>query len=176
MIAVVTEFEQCPAYLAGASIEWIAKVEEDPFARRAIQFAHQWDVKQHNPALLHDLEGALGSALLLSCIFSRWDGNHPSKQRAAECEAMFTYMPLGSGRAIVPGLSGIIPTPFNAFWNTHIKYNIVEKLARTFGSQSGAMYLTCHEERCAEYSERTGSLESRARESIIACSEPMRRN
>jgi hypothetical protein len=119
---------------AGASIESIAMVMEDPAARAAIESVKTWDVKKFDPAMLHDLEGALGSTLLLSCALYKWDGFNPPPPRVAECKALLGLVPAS---VAVPGRQGVIPTPDNEFWAVQLKFNIVDSLAAGFGSDSG---------------------------------------
>jgi hypothetical protein len=123
---------------AGASMEWIRMVEEDAVALKAIQFAQSWDLKKYNAAMLHDLEGGLGATLLLSCVFHKWDGDNPSAKRAAECSGMLKYAPFGiPAGAVLPGMSGIIPTPYNEFWAVHTRQNLVEHLTAGVGTPNG---------------------------------------
>ena len=122
---------------AGASIEWIRLVGNGPGVRTAIEFAKGWDLKRYNPAMLHDLEGGLGAALLMSCAARKWDGDNPSPQRKAECQGMLQYAPFGGAMAVLPGMGGVIPNPFNEFWAVHTRYNLVERLAHSFGTQEG---------------------------------------
>jgi hypothetical protein len=38
----------------------------------------------------------------------------------------------------VPGFyGGVIPSPYNLLWGMHVKYEIVERLAKDYGDQSG---------------------------------------
>jgi hypothetical protein len=122
---------------AGASIEWIAMVMADPAAKAAIESARTWDIKKGNPAMLHDLEGALGSTLLLSCALYKWDGFNPPPPRVAECKALLGLAPGQVAAAMTPGQHGIIPDPANEFWGVQIKFRIVDTLATGFGSESG---------------------------------------
>ena len=123
---------------AGASIEWIAMVMADPAARAAIESARTWDIKKGNPAMLHDLEGALGSTLLLSCALYKWDGFNPPPPRVAECKALLGLVPAATtAMAVLPNYHGVIPDPANEFWGVQLKFSIVDKLATGFGSDSG---------------------------------------
>jgi hypothetical protein len=123
---------------AGASIEWIQMVEADGVALKAIQYAQSWELKKYNVAMLHDLEGGLGATLLMSCGARKWDGDNPSSKRKAECAGMLIYAPFGaSAGAVLPGTSGIIPTPYNAFWAVHTRQNLVEHLTTGFGDPNG---------------------------------------
>jgi len=123
---------------AGASIEWIRLVEMNAGARAAIEATKSWDVKKFNPAMLHDLEGALGSTLLMSCAVYKWDGFNPSPPRVAECKGILGLAPAAQALGMaMPGYSGIIPTPYNEFWYVQTKLNLVDKLTDGFGSQSG---------------------------------------
>lgn len=150
---------------AGASIEWLHVIEEDPGAKNAIEYARTWDLKSYNPAMLHDLEQSLLLTLALSCGPGKWDGPKPPASRAAPCRA--TGMGAGAGaagsvagagaatHAMLPGIglgasglagmaaggmglsAALASVLVNEFWAIHTRYNVVEHLASGFGSQSG---------------------------------------
>jgi hypothetical protein len=123
---------------AGASIEWVRLVTQHPGARAAIDAVRTWDVKAFNPAMLHDMEGALASSLLMSCAAYKWDGFNPAPARVAECKGILGVAPAAQALgASMPGFSGIIPTPYNAFWYVQVKLSPVDQLTREFGSQTG---------------------------------------
>lgn len=123
---------------AGASIEWVALVMQNPGARAAIESTKSWDVKKFNKAMLHDLEGALGSSLLMSCAVYKWDGFNPVPRRTAECKGIIALAPAAQALgATMPGMSGIIPTPYNEFWYVQTKLNLVDKLTLALGSATG---------------------------------------
>lgn len=123
---------------AGASIEWVRVLEEDAAAKDAIDFAKDWDLKRFNVAMLHDLEGGLGSTLFLSCVLSKWDGFNPPEARQRQCHAMLGNAPTAMiVMPMLPGYSGIVPTPFNEFWAAEINQNIVEHLTKGFGGLDG---------------------------------------
>jgi hypothetical protein len=56
---------------------------------------------------------------------NKWDGDHPSKKREAEC----------NGANMITSVK--IPTPINLFWGSYVKYNILEHLTKDIGDQSG---------------------------------------
>ncbi len=124
---------------AGASIEWVRLLEEDGGAKAAIDFAKDWNLKTYNVAMLHDLEGGLGGTMLISCAHGNWDGPRPPAARLRQCQGI-----LGAGLAeqgasmMLPGVSGVVPTPFNEFWAAEVDQDILEHLAKGFGSQNGS--------------------------------------
>ena len=122
---------------AGASIEWVRLVMQHPGARAAIESVKTWDVKKFNPAMLHDMEGALGSSLLMSCAVYKWDGFSPAPARVSECKGMLGLPIAQAASAILPGTSGIIPTPYNEFWYVQVKLSPVDQLTKELGSQTG---------------------------------------
>jgi hypothetical protein len=123
---------------AGASIEWVRLVMQHPGARAAIEATKAWDVKKFNPAMLHDLEGALASSLLMSCAVYKWDGFNPAPPRVAQCRGILGLaLPAQALGATLPGFSGVIPTPTNEFWHVQVKLNLVDHLTQEFGSQTG---------------------------------------
>lgn len=127
---------------AGASIEWIQKVMEDPGAKEAIEFYKGTKFGKNEPALTY-LTQALGSSLFMSCVAGKWDGDKPPARRQTECHGI--YLVAGGaapadimGGVGVPGFyGGVVPSPYNLLWGMHVKYQIVERLAKDYGNQSG---------------------------------------
>lgn len=107
---------------AMAAIEWIDLVEQDPNARRAIEWAHDWNLKKFNPASQKDLESALASVLMMSCVMDKWDGDNPPPARKNQCKA-FNY--------------GMLPNPFNEYWAGFATGSVLENLTKGIGDQSG---------------------------------------
>jgi hypothetical protein len=127
---------------AGASIEWIQKVMEDPVAKEAIN-AYKGTKFAKNDATLTFLTQALGSMLFMSCVAAKWDGDKPPARRQKECYGMYLVAGGAAPADLMPGVGvpgfygGIIPSPYSLLWGLHVKYNIVEHLTKDFGSQSG---------------------------------------
>ncbi len=152
---------------AGASMEWLQMLEQDPGAKSAIEYARGWDLKAYNPAMLHDLEQSLLVPLAFSCAAGKWDGPKPPAKRAAPCQ-IFGMGAAAGGAAAVGGVRTaglLLPGPgaaslgaagaagmaaagfgaglvgagifMNEFWGVHIRYNVVEHLASGLGSSSG---------------------------------------
>jgi hypothetical protein len=131
---------------AGASMEWIRMVEEDFLARSAIEYAKTWDLKSYNAAMLHDLEGGLGSVLMLSCLHNNWDGAKPSEALRNQCRAMEAFalpsVAMGTEKAIppmqaLPVMSVPIPSPLNEFWAVHTKCTLMKRLTKDFAGENG---------------------------------------
>jgi hypothetical protein len=123
---------------AGASIEWIRLVSANPTAAAAISRVRSWIIKNDNVAMMHDMEGGLGGALLMSCAVYKWDGFNPAPARVAECKGILGIAPAVQALGMAaPSVSGIIPTPFNEFWGVQMRYDIVGALAKGFGREAG---------------------------------------
>jgi len=110
---------------------------QDPGARAAIEAVRTWDVKKFNPAMLHDMEGALGSSLLMSCAVYKWDGFAPAPARVSECKGILGLPAVQAAATVLPGYSGVIPTPYNEFWYVQVKLSPVDQLTKEIGSQTG---------------------------------------
>lgn len=126
---------------AGASMEWIRMLEQDPGAHAALDFVRSWKNQPQMPALDH-LAQSLTATLFLSCVASKWDGEHPPDRRIAQCkgvgvEAAGSHAAYGSGAAtaVTHGLGTPLAVNFyNEFWATHFKFQILEQLTRDIGS------------------------------------------
>ena len=129
---------------AGASIEWIQKLEQDADVRAAIDFSRVIKLQKNDP-MIPQLTSALGSTLFLSCAAGKWDGWHGPTKRHTECHGIFMSLATTTGPAgaAIPPLMGTVgpggmgPTPSNEFWAMHIKFNLVMDLAGGFGTQGG---------------------------------------
>jgi len=120
----------------------IQKVMEDPGAKEAID-AYKGTKFAKNDATLTFLTQAMGSTLFMSCVAAKWDGDKPPARRQKECDGIYLMAGAAAPADIMPGVGvpgfygGIVPSPYNLLWGMHVKYNIVEHLAKDFGSQSG---------------------------------------
>lgn len=127
---------------AGGTIEWIQKVMETPGARSAIESCRAMKFGSKEPALTF-LTQAMGSALFMSCVPDKWDGPKPPPKRLRECRGIYLVAGGAAPADIIPGAGvpgfygGVIPSPYNLFWGMHVKYGIVERLAKGFSDQSG---------------------------------------
>ncbi len=132
---------------AGASMEWIRMLEQDPGAHAALDFVRGWKNKPQNPMLDH-LAQSLATTLFLSCVASKWDGDHPPTRHAAQCQGVG----VGADGSLVAGLTGgahllvggmwapLAVSFYNEYWATHLKFKILEQLTRDFGSPAYARY------------------------------------
>jgi hypothetical protein len=91
---------------AGASIDWLRMLEDDPSAKHAIDYARVWDLKSYNPAMLHDLEASLLVPLAFSCACGKWDGPKPPGRRAAPCHIFGIGAGAGAGDSLIGGVTG----------------------------------------------------------------------
>jgi hypothetical protein len=131
---------------AVASIEWVAKLEEDPTTRAAIDYAKMWDLQKYNPQMQKDLSGSLAATLLMSCIANKWDGNNPPAARQSECRAVTGGTGAGGGLgaagAIMGGGLGWSLVSFtNEFWAIIFHFPILEQLVKEFGNESSGHYM-----------------------------------
>jgi hypothetical protein len=108
-----------------AAIEWIGILEEEPMVDLVIQFAKRWDVSKAGHEMVDDLDDGLSTALLLSCIMQKWDGNYPPPERDKDCG---TFKLLGHIH---------IPKMSNVFWGSFPKDSILQKLSSGFGDSTG---------------------------------------
>lgn len=128
-----------------ASIEWVAKLEEDNTTKAAIEFAKDWDLKTYNPAMLKDLSGSLAATLLFSCIANKWDGDHMPQARLSECRTVTTInggsKPVNAlGSFLTPGLGVTLVSFLNEFWAMQISHPILENLVNGYGNMSSGHY------------------------------------
>lgn len=114
-----------------ASIEWVRKLEDDPRAKTAIDYAKGWDLQKYNPAMQKDLSDSLAATLLMSCVARKWEGNYPPAQRASECAAVLT----------TGGLPITVISFANEFWAMHFQHHILEQLVKGFGNQASGKYM-----------------------------------
>jgi hypothetical protein len=137
---------------AGASIEWVTMIQQDPVAKMAIEYARTWVLQGKSPMTLHDLENCLAVTLAFSCLANKWDGDNPPPARAAPCRGVRTFVggagaaavavgpmgALGGGIITATGLSLPLATIFmNEFWAVHTQQKLVEHLTEGYSSQSG---------------------------------------
>ena len=109
-----------------AAIEWVGLVEENPRAKKAIEYAKGWDLKKlKKDDYADDLDDGLSSALLLSCIMQKWDGNYPPPERDKDCG---TFKLIGHLH---------IPKMSNLFWGSFPKDSILQKISLGFGDSTG---------------------------------------
>lgn len=133
---------------AAASIEWIAKVEENPDARKAIESAKNWELKGKDARLLKELEAGMDTEIALSCLSGKWDGDNPQGSQALICRSLLdrrTTSIGGSGSKLqseIIGLAANLLVPFalkytGMFWDIHSQYQILEGLTKNIGSANG---------------------------------------
>lgn len=108
-----------------AAIEWIGILEENREAKEAIDFAKGWDLTKANPQIADDLQGGLYSALMVSCIMQKWDGNYPPHDRDTACDALKLLEHIH------------IPTMGNLFWGSFPKDSILQHLSLGFADSTG---------------------------------------
>jgi len=108
-----------------AAIEWVGLLEEDHVVKKAIEFAKGWDVSKLSHGLRDDLEDGLSSALMISCILQKWDGNHPPRDHDKDCNTL----------KILEHIH--VPTMSNLFWRSFPKDSILQDLSVGFGDSTG---------------------------------------
>jgi hypothetical protein len=108
-----------------AAIEWIELLEEDPVVKTAIDYAKGWDMKGVDADVVDDLEDGLYSALMISCILQKWDGNYPPPERDKDCGTL----------KILEHIH--IPKMSNKFWGSFPKDTILQYLSFGFGDSTG---------------------------------------
>lgn len=108
-----------------AGIEWISLLERDPAVRTAIEFAKGWDMTKVDKEIANDLKDASYAAILVSCIFQKWDGDNPPKERDKVCG---TFKLLAHIH---------IPTTGNLFWGAFPKDSILQHLNFGIGDSTG---------------------------------------
>lgn len=128
---------------AGASIEWIEMLEQDPAVKEALDFAKNIKLERLDP-MVGQITSALGSTLFLSCAANKWDGNHPPQRRVTECNGiMRSLIATGGGAMAMPPVVGAVgpgsmaPSPGNEFWAMHTQHDLVRKLSLGFGAENG---------------------------------------
>lgn len=131
-----------------ASIEWIARVESDPGARKAIESAKSWDLRKRDPRLAKELEAGLLTEMALSCAAGKWDGEDPPGERGVLCRSVLESKVKSAGapgsklESEIIGLAANLLMPValrftGMFWDVHGRYHILEHLADDIGSDSG---------------------------------------
>jgi hypothetical protein len=115
-----------------SAIEWITLLDEDPTAKRAIEFAKRWDMKQAGPDVADDLKDGIYSALMVSCLMKKWDGDKPPVARDTVCE---TFRILAHIH---------IPTMSNLFWGSFPKDSILQRLTLGIGDSTGHYIFDSH--------------------------------
>jgi hypothetical protein len=131
-----------------ASIEWVKKVEDNAEAKAAIESAKNWNLATDNPDLVKEYRGALALQVALSCAAGRWDGEDLPPEQRAFCRPVSNQgigSLLGASRsqleAQLLGLAGVaIPQILGLtgkFWDVQSRYDILERLTRDIGSDSG---------------------------------------
>jgi hypothetical protein len=131
---------------AVASIEWVAKLEEDTTTKEAIDYAKDWDLKKYNPAMLKDLSASLAATLLMSCIAHKWDGDNPPAARLSECRAVTATPGAGkvgvaAGGLLTGGFAVMMISFANEFWAIHYQHPILEQLVKGLGNQASGHYM-----------------------------------
>jgi hypothetical protein len=131
-----------------ASIEWVARVESNPEAQKALESAKRWDLGKQDSRLAKELEAGLLTQMVLSCAAGKWDGDDPPGERGLLCRSVLerkansvgtTGSKLESG---IIGLAANLLMPFalrftGLFWDVHGRYHILEHLTEDIGSDSG---------------------------------------
>ena len=132
-----------------ASIEWVRKVEEDPGARQAIEFAKFWNLKAKDSRLSKELEAGILTEMAVACATGHWDGDEPPGGTGAVCRSVLDRKggspSAGSASQLesqVIGLAANLLMPLalrftGMFWDIHGQYHILERLAGDIGSNSG---------------------------------------
>jgi hypothetical protein len=131
-----------------ASIEWIQKVEEDAQARKAIESAKGWSLK-NDPHLSKELQAGLLTERTLSCASGKWDGDQPPGDRGLLCRSVLANqlnsLPGSGGSDLQSALTGLaanllLPMALKftgMFWDIHGQYHVLEGLVQGVGSNSG---------------------------------------
>jgi hypothetical protein len=136
-----------------ASIEWVARVESNPEARKAIASAKRWDLKPRDPRLAKELEAGLLTEMALSCAAGKWDGDDPPGERALLCRSVLDRKAnAGAGttgklESEIIGMAANLLVPValrftGMFWDVHGRYHILEHLAGDIGTDSGHYQFT----------------------------------
>ncbi len=132
---------------AAASSEWIRKVEENPDAKAAIEFAKGWNLKSQDKKLGKELEAGLATELTLSCLSGKWDGDNPQGERGLLCRSVLDKMGAASGpkeskiESLIIGIASSAGFPLalkytGKFWDIHSQYHILSRLSDGIGAAS----------------------------------------
>ncbi len=132
---------------AAASVEWIAKVGENPEARKAIESARSWNLAGKDSKLLKELEAGMDTEIALSCLAGKWDGESPQGAQGLICRTVLDRRStsIGGGSRLqseIIGLAAGFLTPFalkyaGMFWDIHGQYNVLDGLASGLSSSNG---------------------------------------
>ncbi len=110
---------------SNAAMEWVGLLEKDRATKQAIDFAKGWDLKNADPEVADDLKDGIYSALMVSCIIQKWDGNYPPHDRDTVCNLLNILEHIH------------IPMMGNKFWGSFPKDSILEHLSHGFGDSTG---------------------------------------
>lgn len=133
---------------AAASVEWVAKVEENPDARKAIELARTWELKGKDARLSKELEAGMDTEIALSCLSGKWDGENPQGSQALICRSLLdrrTTSIAGTGSKLqseIIGLAANLLVPLalkytGMFWDIHSQYQILEGLTKNISAANG---------------------------------------
>jgi len=131
-----------------ASVEWIAKVEQNPDARKAIESAKNWNLKANDARLLKELEAGIDTEIALSCLSGKWDGDNPQGSQALICRSLLDRRTTSMGdsksrlQSEIIGLAANLLVPLalkytGMFWDIHSQYQILEGLTKNVGTANG---------------------------------------
>jgi hypothetical protein len=130
-----------------ASIEWVARLQQDPEAAKAIAFARAWNLSKQDSRLAKELDAGELTERALACAAGKWDGDDPPGSRGAICrsalERRMTSASGGAGlQSEIIGMAANLLMPFalrftGMFWDVHGKYHVLEGLSERIGSPSG---------------------------------------
>ena len=131
-----------------ASIEWVQKIEENSDAKKMIESAKGWNLKEHNPHLVKELEAGTVTEKTISCLAGKWDGDDPPGDEGLYCRSALERRMNAAGGGVsqleseIIGLAANLAMPYalkftGMFWDVHGQYHILEQLAEGVGASSG---------------------------------------
>lgn len=129
-----------------ASVEWVAKVEEDGGARDAIEAARKWQLRGGDSKLGRELAAGWYTQMALSCAAGKWDGDEPPAVGGFGCRDVLGGRTAGGGAAsLTSQLLGLAATLFvpvalrvtGLFWDVHGRYHVLEQLTADFAGDGG---------------------------------------
>ncbi len=130
-----------------ASVEWVAKVEEDAAARDAIESARRWQLRGADAKLGKELTAGWYTQMALSCAAGKWDGDNPPADRGFGCRDVVGNRAGagGIGGSLTSQLLGLAASMFlpvalrvtGLFWDVHGRYHVLEQLTAGFAGDSG---------------------------------------
>jgi len=137
---------------AAAGIEWIAKVQENPEARKAIESAKQWDLRVKDSRLVKELEAGMDTEITLSCLSGKWDGDNPQGSQGLICRSLLDRRATSLGgsssqlQSEIIGLAANLLLPLalkytGMFWDIHGQYQVLERLTTNLGAGNGRYQL-----------------------------------